>query len=54
MPWVGFEPTIPASELEKTVRALDRMATVIGISISASQKINFVFITKGNRLMLLG
>jgi hypothetical protein len=24
MPYVGFEPTIPASERAKTVRALDR------------------------------
>jgi hypothetical protein len=30
MPWVGFEPTIPASERAKTVHALDRAATVTG------------------------
>jgi hypothetical protein len=30
MPWVGFEPTIPASERAKTVHALDRSATVTG------------------------
>jgi hypothetical protein len=30
MTWVGFEPTIPAFELVKTVHALDRAATVIG------------------------
>jgi hypothetical protein len=30
MPRVGFEPTIPASEREKTVHDLDRSATVIG------------------------
>jgi hypothetical protein len=29
MPWVEFEPTIPAFEREKTVHALDRAATVI-------------------------
>jgi hypothetical protein len=29
MPWVGFKPTIPASEREKTVYALDLSATVI-------------------------
>jgi hypothetical protein len=28
MPWVGFEPTIPASERTNTVHALDRAATV--------------------------
>jgi hypothetical protein len=31
MPWVGFEPTIPAFELAKTVHVLDRAATVIGV-----------------------
>jgi hypothetical protein len=31
MPSVGFEPTIPAFERAKTVHALDRAATVIGI-----------------------
>jgi hypothetical protein len=30
MPWVEFEPTIPASERAKTVHALDRSATVTG------------------------
>jgi hypothetical protein len=30
MPWVGFEPTIPASERAKTVHALDRSPTVTG------------------------
>jgi hypothetical protein len=30
MPWVGFEPTIPAFERAKTFHALDRVATVIG------------------------
>jgi hypothetical protein len=31
MPWVGFEQTIPEFERTKTVHALDRAATVIGI-----------------------
>jgi hypothetical protein len=31
MPWVEFEPTILVFELEKTVHAVDRAATVIGI-----------------------
>jgi hypothetical protein len=30
MPWVGFEPMIPAFEQAKAVHALDRAATVIG------------------------
>jgi hypothetical protein len=30
MLWVGFEPTIPASERAKTVHTLDRAATVTG------------------------
>jgi hypothetical protein len=30
MPWVRFEPTIPASERAKTVHALNRSATVTG------------------------
>jgi hypothetical protein len=28
MPYVGFEPTIPASERAKTIHVLDRSATV--------------------------
>jgi hypothetical protein len=31
MPWVGFEPTIPAFERAKTVHVLDRAATVFGV-----------------------
>jgi hypothetical protein len=31
MPWLGFEPTIPATERAKTVHALDRSATLTGI-----------------------
>jgi hypothetical protein len=30
IPWVGFERTIPVSELVKTIHALDRAATVAG------------------------
>jgi hypothetical protein len=33
MPWVGFEPTIPASERAKAVHALDRSATVARVGI---------------------
>jgi hypothetical protein len=31
MPWVGFEPTIPAFKRAKTIHALHRAATVIGL-----------------------
>jgi hypothetical protein len=34
MPCVGFELTIPPFEWPKTVHALDRAATVIGVSVS--------------------
>jgi hypothetical protein len=32
MPYVEFEPTIPASERAKTVHVLGRAATVTGIN----------------------
>jgi hypothetical protein len=32
MSWLGFEPTIPVFERAKMIHALDRAATVIGIS----------------------
>jgi hypothetical protein len=38
MPCVGFELTIPASERAKTVRALDRSATVIGNNTNTYRK----------------
>jgi hypothetical protein len=31
IPWMGFEPTIPAFKRAKTVQALDRSATVTGL-----------------------
>jgi hypothetical protein len=34
MPWVGFEPTIPAFEQAKTFHALDRAANVMGIDLT--------------------
>jgi hypothetical protein len=37
MPRVGFEPTIPASELAKTVHALGRAVTVIGTPYYTTQ-----------------
>jgi hypothetical protein len=33
MPWVGFEPTIAAFELAKTIHALDSAAIVISINV---------------------
>jgi hypothetical protein len=33
MPWVEFEPTIPAFEGAKTVHALDRVAFVFGAKL---------------------
>jgi hypothetical protein len=38
MPRVGFEPKIPAFERAKTVHALDRAATVIGIKHTDRKK----------------
>jgi hypothetical protein len=32
MPWVGFEFTIPVFKLAKTFSALDRTATVTGLT----------------------
>jgi hypothetical protein len=40
MPWVGFEPMMPAFEWAKTVHALDRAATVIG-SINYIARYNY-------------
>jgi hypothetical protein len=39
MPYVGFEPTIPASEQVKTFQALDRAAIVTGINPNIKQKL---------------
>jgi hypothetical protein len=38
MPWVGFEPTIPAFERTKTVHALYLAANVIGLRAIAKVK----------------
>jgi hypothetical protein len=40
MPRVGFEPTIPAFEQAKTIHALDRAATAIGITVDYSKQIS--------------
>jgi hypothetical protein len=37
MPWVGFEPTIPAFEQTKTRHALDRAVAVIGRKTNAKE-----------------
>jgi hypothetical protein len=37
MPWVGFEHTIPMFERAKTVHALDRVATVIGMCLGSTR-----------------
>jgi hypothetical protein len=39
MPWVGFEPTVPASERAKTVHPLDRSATVTGLVVNNTRKL---------------
>jgi hypothetical protein len=38
MPRVGFETTTPVFERAKTVNALDRAATVIGLNAHTSEK----------------
>jgi hypothetical protein len=44
MPWVRFEPTIPAFEQAKAVHALDRAATVIGHEFARVQYKTWVVI----------
>jgi hypothetical protein len=44
MPWVGFEPSIPAFERSEALHALDCAATVIG------QSRVYVYKTKSNVL----
>jgi hypothetical protein len=39
MPYVGSEPTIPASDRAKTVHALDRSGTVIGFVVNTESLI---------------
>jgi hypothetical protein len=48
MPWVGFEPTIPASRQAKTAHPLDHAATVTRSSIALFLVINItvVFVLK--------
>jgi hypothetical protein len=54
MPRVGFEPTIPVFERVKTVYALDRQDSVIGLSFTVTFKsellyINGIVIRESNR-----
>jgi hypothetical protein len=44
MPWVGFEPTIPASKRAKTVHTLECAATVIGCGLNMLQIKKFIII----------
>jgi hypothetical protein len=45
MPQVGFETTIPVFEQAKTVHALDRAATVIGLHIDDTDVYKPIFET---------
>jgi hypothetical protein len=45
MPWVGFKPTITASERAKTVHALDRAATMIGFGDIFPHKCELIAMT---------
>jgi hypothetical protein len=47
---VGFEPTIPASEREKTVHALERAATVTGALFRYKQESKNNYHHKENEL----
>jgi hypothetical protein len=42
MPWVGFEPAIPTFRRAKRVHAVDRAATVIGITCFSIRKLCIV------------
>jgi hypothetical protein len=52
MPFVGFEPMIPASERAKTVHALDRSATVTGRPLLVPQlkRSNYNTLTESHTL----
>jgi hypothetical protein len=53
MPWVGFEPTIPVFEREKTVHALDRAATVSAATDKGKRKMREVFYFMGELSKIL-
>jgi hypothetical protein len=50
MPWVGFESTIPAFERAKTVHALDRAATAIGLFSNTVYDLPLMWQTKFHTL----
>jgi hypothetical protein len=52
MPWVGFEPTIPASERVKTVHVSDRAATVTGMPTGLMRNNdNICFCSRENKVV---
>jgi hypothetical protein len=53
MPRVGFEPTIPVFERTKTVHALDRAATVMGISVNTVQILSYESIKSQTNKMFM-
>jgi hypothetical protein len=53
MPWVGFEPTIPASERAKTVYVLDRAATMTDTFEPVESLYRFRYIVSLLLLLLL-
>jgi hypothetical protein len=44
MPYMGFEPTIPASEQAKKVHALDSSATVTGVTNTRQHEYFYLFL----------
>jgi hypothetical protein len=51
IPWVGFEPTIPASERAKTVHASARSATVTGFNRNEYEEFSWA-VNGGRRVRL--
>jgi hypothetical protein len=52
MPLVGFKPTIPVFERAKTVQALDRAATVIGILLVTANNEDITRPVSNNEVIL--
>jgi hypothetical protein len=53
MPWIGFEPTIPAFERAERVHTLDRAPTVIGIHNSYPSLNAINWLKKWSKLFLI-